>query len=98
MLFFLGFAVGAVGMFVAFVAVMAPKHWDMYHKNIELQESLDVVSTDRDHYKNLVRPNEWGLAAQHEARIVPRPKPWSEEPPQGEVEFYIDDIRDGGDK
>ena len=98
MLFFIGFAIGAVAMFIAFVAVMAPKHWDMYHENLSLTDQLERVTTDRDHYKNLIRPNEWGAAAQHEARIVPKITPWVEEPPQGVIEFTFDDIKDGGER
>lgn len=82
---------------VVWVAYFAPKHWEWYQENLTLKSNLSEVTDERDHYKNLIRPNEWGPADQHEARIVPKQRPWRDmEPPQGEVTFHFDDIKDGG--
>ncbi len=99
MIFIGGMAIGAIIAMVVFVAYMAPKHWEWYRENVDLKAALVDATEARDHYKNLVRPNEWGAVAQHEARIVPKERPWKDmEPPQGDVEFTFDDIKDGGDK
>ena len=96
--FFFGAAVGSIATAVVWVAYFAPKHWEWYHELLDTKTQLAEVTEDRDHYKNLIRPNEWGEAAQHEARIVPKIKLWKEEPPTGNVEFQFDDIKDGGDR
>ena len=96
--FFFGAAVGAISTAVVWVAYFAPKHWEWYQELKDTKRRLAEVTEERNHYQNLVRPNEWGAAAQHEARIVLKKRPWSTEPPVGEIEFYIDDIKDGGQR
>ena len=90
---------GAFIAFVVMVAYMAPKHWEWYHQNVNLQASLRNAAAERDHYKNLIRPNEWGPVAQHEARIVKTPPYQGIELKPGEsIDFVFDDIKDGGDR
>lgn len=98
MIFIGGMVAGAVIALVVFVAYMAPKHWEWYQENIDLRAALVDATEARDHYKNLVRPNDWGAAAQHEARIVRKPKPYDTGSSAGEVSFRFDDIKDGGDR
>ncbi len=99
MTFIAGMAIGAIIAMVVFVAYMAPKHWEWYQENVDLKRALVYATEARDHYKNLVRPNEWGAVAQHEARIVPKERPWGFGlSPQGDVEFTFDDIKDGGER
>jgi len=107
--FFFGAAVGAISTAVVWVAYFAPKHWEWYQELKDTKRRLAEVTEERNHYQNLVRPNEWGDAAQHEARIVPKTKPWEEmsddierhkqeELLTGGVEFTFDDIKDGGER
>ena len=98
MSFFIGMAFGAITAMVVFVAYMAPKHWDWYQQNVELKNTLGVVTEERDHYKNLIRPNEWGPVAQHEARIVRKPKEFPDVGSAGDVSFTFDDIKNGGER
>ena len=109
MSFLLGMVAGSLVTFVVFVAYMAPKHWEWYHQNIDLRSQLRVAVERAAHYQNLVRPNEWGPVAQHEARIVPNEvRPWDnfedlkkatlqDHKHEDDIEYRFDDIRDGGD-
>ena len=67
----IGGVIGVVVTFIGFVVVMAPVHWENYHECKELKEDNRLLVEERDHYMNLVRPNEWGPQAQFEARVVP---------------------------
>jgi len=96
--FFFGAAVGAIVTAVIWVAYFAPKHWEWYQELKDTKGRLTDVTVERDHYKNLIRPNEWGAADQHEARIVPRVKPWEDEPLLGDIKYSFDDIQDGGER
>ncbi len=98
MIFIGGMAIGAIIALVVFVAYMAPKHWEWYQENVTLKCRLTEVTEERDHYKNLIRPNEWGAVAQHEARIVRTPKEFPYVTEIGDVEFTFDDIKDGGER
>ena len=98
MIFIAGMVIGAIIAMVVWVAYFAPKHWEWHQENVELKNTLGVVTEERDHYKNLIRPNEWGPVAQHEARIVPKPKPYPDVGSAGGVSFTFDDIKDGGDR
>ena len=90
--------IAGLAVFIGFVVVMAPRHWEMYHENIDLKAALTNVGEERDHYKNLVKPSEWGAEAQREARIV-KTQPWDdyEAYTTGEVEHVFDDIKNGGE-
>ena len=98
MIFIAGMVIGAIIAMVVWVAYFAPKHWEWHQENVELKNTLGVVTEERDHYKNLIRPNEWGPVAQHEARIVKKPVPYPDVGPAGEVSFTFDDIKNGGDR
>ena len=98
MTFIAGMAIGAVIAMVVWVAYFAPKHWEWYQENVALKQALTEASEERDHYKNLIRPNEWGAVAQHEARIVRTPKEFPYVTEVGDVEFQFDDIKDGGER
>ena len=97
MSFVLGMVAGSLISFVVLVAFMAPKHWETYHENVDLKASLRNALSERDHYKNLVKPNLWGPVEEHEARIVrqaPAYEAFMEEASKGDVEFKFDDIRE----
>jgi len=102
MAFWIGMAVGSLITFVVFVAYMAPKHWDWYHQNVDLKAALRNRTEERDHYKNLVSPIQWGPQELHEARIVARreakvvPYEGVTIEPGESVDFVFDDIKDGG--
>ncbi len=96
--FFFGAAVGSIVTAVVWVAYFAPKHWEWYQDLKDTKSRLADVIVDRDHYKNLTRPNEWGAADQHEARIVPKTRPWEDEPLMGDIKYQFDDIQDGGER
>ncbi len=90
--------------FIGFVIVMAPKHWEWYQENKDLKRALVEAIAERDHYKNLTSPIQWGPAALHEARIQTRKEKkvvaWDGVTLQpGEaIDFVFDDIKDGGDR
>ena len=100
MTFALGMVAGIAIAIVAFVAYMAPKHWDWYMQNVTLKESLRKAIERGDHYKHMTKPTEWGPVDQHEARIVPsKIVPWDGTigfDPDPDVHFRFDDILDGG--
>jgi len=100
MSFLLGMVAGASITFVAFVAYMAPKHWDWYQQNIDLRSLLKVAVERAAHYQHLVSPIEWGPREQHESRIIhTKDVPWEGvtiEPGES-VDFVFDDIKDGGE-
>ena len=102
MSFLLGMVAGGLITFVVFVAFMAPKHWDWYHENVNLKAALRNRTEERDHYKNLVSPIQWGPQELHEARVIDRranktvPYEGVEIQPGESVEFVFDDIKDGG--
>ncbi len=97
MTFVLGMVAGAAIALVAFVAYMAPKHWDWYHQNVDLRSQLRVAVERAAHYQSLATPNQWGPVEQHEARIITKVRPWSDEqaPLPGAIEHRFDDILDG---
>ena len=102
MMFVLGLVLGTVVTFIGFVAVMAPRHWEWYHENIDLRKQLKVAVDRAAHYQALSTPNQWGPVEQHEARIVPKPpRPYDEYAFDGmtgnDIMHKFDDILDGGD-
>ena len=98
MMFVLGMVAGAAIALVGFVAYMAPKHWDWYHQNVDLRSQLQVAVARAAHYQALVRPNEWGPVEQHEARIVPKVRPYrTDEAIEQMVKYTFDDIRETTD-
>ena len=95
MMLMLGVVLGALVTFIAFVIVMAPKHWEWYHENVQLKKDLKVALEQAAHYKNLVKPSEWGPVDQHEARIIKKERPYDGvtlEPGQA-IDFVFDDIK-----
>ena len=90
--------IAGLAVFIGFVVVMAPRHWEVYHENIKLTEQLRQRTEERDHYKSLVRPNEWGTVAQHEAGIKPKKDKVWVDVEQGDIHFQFDDIKDGGER
>jgi len=95
MTFALGMAAGALITFVVFSAFMAPKHWDWYHDLKHTKEQLRIRTEEREHYKQLVSPTQWGPPDEHEARIVKRVR-LSPPADKGAIEHRFDDILDGG--
>ena len=104
MTFVLGMVAGSLISFVVLVAFMAPKHWETYHELVDIKEQLRIRTEDRDHYKNLVSPIQWGPQELHEARIIKRREDKVRaydgvtlEPGEA-IDFVFDDIKDGGDR
>ena len=98
MIFVLGMVAGAAIALVAFVAYMAPKHWDWYHENVDLRSQLKVAVERAAHFQALSTPNQWGPVEQFKARIVPTVEtPWVDvDVDAGPIEHRFDDILDGG--
>ena len=97
MTFALGMVAGVAIALVAFVAYMAPKHWEWYMENVTLKESLRKAIERGDHYKHMTKPTEWGPVDQHEARIVKKARIYGDSNfDHGPIEHRFDDIMDGG--
>ena len=89
---------GGLAVFIGFVVVMAPRHWELYHENLDLRSQLKVAVERAAHYQNLVKPSEWGAQEQKEARIIkPRPYDGVTLEPGEAIDFVFDDIKHGGD-
>ena len=96
MLFALGLLSGVVVTFVGFVVVMAPKHWDWYQQLKEQAETIRKLAEERDHYKSMSYPSEWGPVEQFEDRIIPAKSVPYDDVDAGPIEHRFDDILDGG--
>jgi hypothetical protein len=98
--YIIGGTIGVVMTFMGFVVVMAPIHWENYHEVKRLKEDNRMLVEERDHYMNLVRPNEWGSQAQYESRVVPvKELPYEAvmDTQKGAVEYLFDDIKEGAE-
>lgn len=96
MSYVIGAVFGVLVTFIGFVIVMAPRHWEWYQENVELKKALVKAIARGDHYKHVATPNQWGTAAQHEARIVAKEPPYQGitlQPGQA-IDFVFDDIRE----
>ncbi len=94
-MFALGLVSGVVVTFIGFVVVMAPRHWDWYQQNKELEKKLRHATEERDHYMDMAYPPEWGPVQSHEDRIKPTRRTFDDVDP-GPIEHRFDDIMDGG--
>jgi len=96
--FALGMVAGSVLSFVVWVAYFGPKHWEWYQRHKEDQATIKRLAEERDHYKHLANPSDWGTVQEHEARIVPKKSTlWDDEDVSaGPIEHRFDDIMDGG--
>ena len=99
MTYVIGAIFGVLVTFIGFVVVMAPRHWEWYQENIKLKAALKSATEERDHYKNLVSPIQWGPQELHEARIIKRREDKVRaydgvtlEPGEA-IDFVFDDIR-----
>ena len=93
MMFVLGMVAGAAIALVAFVAYMAPKHWDWYQQNVTLKESLRKAIERGDHYKSLTNSIEWG--PQPATVKIKTPIYGDSNFDPGPIEHRFDDIMDG---
>ena len=91
----IGAVAGALVTFVGFAVVMAPRHWEWYHQSVEDKETIRKLAEERDHYKNMSYPTEWGPVEQFKERIIPvRDVPY-DDVDSGPIEHRFDDILDG---
>lgn len=105
-----GLIFGALIASIAWVIALAPKHWEDHHEKLRLTEQLRIRTEERDHYKHMTKPTQWGTVDQREAGIKPKPSACErgihqmdpvtqrcqhcDKDLQLKVEFKFDDIRE----
>jgi len=95
--YIIGAIAGSLVTFVVFAAYMAPKHWEWYHDLKYTKEQLRIRTEERDHYKQLAAPSDWGTQPDYEPRIIsPKRNAWDDvEVKPGPIEHRFDDILEG---
>ena len=94
---FIGAVAGSLVTFVGITVTMAPRHWEWYHESKADKETIRRLAEERDHYKNMSYPSEWGPTEEHDLRIKHVREPlWdNDDIIGGQVEHRFDDILEG---